>query len=84
MNEAHSPLPWSVDNGGVFKDANGDYVGGILFDESADEKFFVRAVNTHAALAEALKEMRDVHARGCRCDTCRKAFNALRQAEEGK
>ena len=84
-----SPLPWSIDRRGIPRDADGGVISG-----PADAEMFVRAVNSHSALVEALKNtwcsnIDDNHAIGDdtpeakSCPVCKNARAALLLAEGG-
>lgn len=89
MSTPESPLPWipsqymDTDEWGILNQQNEIMVGisSRLTKERA--QFICRAVNTHAALVEALKQILLCdHSGDCFCR--RGAKEALRQAEEGK
>lgn len=89
MNEAHSPLPWipsqyaDTYDWGILNQQNEIMVGISSRITRERAEFICRAVNTHAALVEALKQLIYCdHGGDCFCK--RGAREALRQAEEGK
>jgi hypothetical protein len=54
---APSPLPWRLDDDGDIVDAEGALI--YVIAENGNKPLIVRAVNSHADLLEALKQLHD-------------------------